>query len=248
MGRRAEKDDDDRLLVDNDLPTAWSPPLDMRESSLFLRLDRQRAAYFADVAHDLDSDEDVASRDGDEDSACLPLSGFADLSTWCCDACLPLPPPPVLLEEQLEKQPARLLSLPDQPTVVLELPIHLADMQTIPILPAISAREVCKVCEVCEVCEVAHNLSADGLRPSTLGKIREKLARFWRFFLSVCFRRIKRVVQVRKVQQPTLTGHELLMERLHERSQRGASCGTPPALSAEQRARQFRQPLDRLYN
>lgn len=248
MGRPAEEDDEDWDLdvPGDDNMQELSLLLEARKPGLLQRIERQRAAYFADVEDGQDA-EDLEDEDGDErvvkklhgregcaGAADAPPLGFADLSTWCCDARLPggahLAPP--------TKRPSWRIPVMDQPTLVLSsvasASMQLADQPTIPLLPAV-------------------NSARDGFAPDRFmllmrGKARGVLARFWRYLLHLWFRSVHCAVRLRKVRRPALNGHEMLMERLRAREQRNA---VPPTLlvpSDARPVRQFRVPADGFFN
>jgi hypothetical protein len=154
MGRRLEKGDDEWGLLGDDECEELSPLLDTYKRSLFRRINGQRAAYFADVEAGQDSNAgrsnvsgNESKRDGDggrtEESKeggkgvdCSPSSGFADLSTWYCDAFQPASPHSASLAEHH----AQLLFIDEQPTLALaRLVVHPADIPTEPILSVVSA-------------------------------------------------------------------------------------------------------------
>lgn len=248
MGWQPEEDDDWELPGD-DVLRELSPLLATRKHGLFQRIERQRAAYFADVEDGQDDDEDVEGQDagegaesrrgaGNPDGKGYGMGGtrlsslaFADLSTWCCDAFLGARSGLGPLAERSTWQ----ISLVDRPTMILSRlaspSVPVADMPTVPILPAISA-----------------GAARSGLLLWPGGKAWTILARFCRRLLRVWFRCVRRMARLRQARRPALNGHELLMERLRERNQRGVSPGvlhTPPG---ERRTRQFRLPADSLFN
>ncbi|HEY0753676.1 MAG TPA: hypothetical protein VGD98_06920 [Ktedonobacteraceae bacterium] len=148
MGRLAgEEDDDDWDLLDSETLRELSPLLNTCKHGLFQRIDRQRAAYFADIGEGQASSEDEERSDyqmggcekGSADGAGSAPSGFADLSTWCYDVFMPARSAQM---PQAERQ-ARLVSIADQPThIMLPLgprPIHPADLPTEPLLSAAGA-------------------------------------------------------------------------------------------------------------
>jgi hypothetical protein len=248
MERRPEHDDDDWDLPGEDMWAELSPLPEARQYGLFQRIDRQRAAYFADVEADQDGDEDdesvnggagksgVADKDAGQGGDHLPSSGFADLSTWCCDAFLPVRSNPM----PSEKRPTRLVAIPDQPTVALSLKaspaIDIADLPTAPALSAVSASNASK------------DLSTGNVFVSSGRKMRGALIQFYQCFLRAWLRFVRRALQLRKARRPALKGHELLMERMRERDQRGAHPATLLTPPGRRRARQVRLPADRLFS
>src|SRR5690348_16139934 len=97
MGRPAEEGEDNRSWNEagDKNRQKLSPSLDARKPGLLQRIERQRAAYFADVEDGHDA-EDLEDEDGGErvvnklhgreigvDAAHTLSSGFSDLSTWC---------------------------------------------------------------------------------------------------------------------------------------------------------------------
>jgi len=117
-----------------------------------------------------------------------PSSGFADLSTWCCDAY------PHIRSNSLplEAHRARLLAIADQPTLVLPrlvtAPFHIADLPTEPDLPAVSA-----------------GVAGSGLSIAPAGaKKRGVLARLWQSLL----RATRRLLHPRQRPVPTVHGDE----------------------------------------
>lgn len=106
-----------------------TPRVEASKRSLFLRIDRRRADYFADV-------EDMSA-----------LLNFADLPTQRQDAFhqagVPAPVWPGILA--LEDQPTRLDSLVEQPTLVWALADSLlAHIASLPTLPVLSALRIAK--------------------------------------------------------------------------------------------------------
>jgi hypothetical protein len=248
MERRPEHDDDEWDVPGEDVWAEMSPLLETRQHGLFQRIDRQRAAYFADVEIDQDGDEDeenangsvdkggVANKNAGQGEGRLLSSGFADLSTWCCDALLPA-------RSNLtssEKRPMRLVAIADQPTVALSLKISpstdIADLPTAPDLPAVSAPNV------------SSDPSAGKAFFSSRRKMREALIQFYQRFLRACLRFLRRALQLCKARRPALKGHELLMERMRARDQRGVPPATLLPPPGRRSARQIRLPADRLFS
>ena len=236
MGRRL---DDHFNLPGDDVLAQLSQQRPVRQRGLLQRIELQRATYFADVEESTDGEdgsegeESTNGEDGGQGGKQVPPSGFADLSTWYCDAFLPARARSVPLEERS----TRLVSFVDQPTVVLSPPVHIADVPTVPLWPLISSAEG------------NSSLAVDGLFLPVRGKILRALARFCRRCLRVGLRWMQRTPQARKDRRsstPTSMGHEILMERLRERSQRDASSQVVRAAPDPQRPRQFRLPADRL--
>jgi len=248
MGRPAEEGEDNRFwdeAGDKNIQKL-SSSLDARKPGLLQRIERQRAAYFADVEDGHDA-EDLEDEDGDErvvnkphgrednaDAADAPSSSFADLSTWCCDARLPAGSPLA----SAEKRPAWLISVMDQPTLVLSIvasaSMQIADLSTLPLLPAV------------------HPVR-DGFAPGRLvlligGQARGVFICWRRSLLHLWLHSIHCAARLRKIRRPALNGHEMLMERLRAREQRNA---VPPALlvpSDARPVRQFRLPADSLFD
>src|SRR5258707_4923937 len=157
MGWQPEKGDNERNPPGDEAMEGVSPLLDIHKRSLFRWIEGQRAALFADIEAGMDSHAGRNSADGSESKGNMgnnsftpskrsnrggdgsPSSGFADLSTWCCDAY------PHIRSNSLplEAHRARLLAIADQPTLVLPrlvtAPFHVADLPTEPNLPAVSA-------------------------------------------------------------------------------------------------------------
>lgn len=106
-----------------------TPRVEASKRSLFLRIDRRRADYFADV-------EDISAR----------LS-FADLPTQRQGALLQAGTfaPAWTGVLSLEEQPTRLDSLVEQPTLVWALAdsllAHIASLPTLPVLPVLDMAE-----------------------------------------------------------------------------------------------------------
>ena len=239
MGKQPELDDEDWDLPDAEALKELSPLPRTGQHGLFQRIVRQREVYFADIEAARDGDEDEDAMDGadsvqDADGMGgqreerLPPSGFADLSTWCCDAFLPARARPAPLEERS----SRLISLADQPTMALSLltssQVHIADLPTLPNLPAMSAP-----------------VSSGAL--SSGRKLWSVLLLFcWRL-LRAWFSGARHAMRARRARPSASKGHELLMQRLREREQRGASARALSTLSGEQHSHQVRLPADRLF-
>lgn len=158
MQRPAGEDEDWDVLGDDALREV-SPVLDASQRGLFRRISSKRAAYFADIREERDS-----GVDGQEGGVCQgraddfvdqmgapgerqrprsqgqQASGFADLSTWCCDAFAPT------CASAHARQPAQaefqLDSIAEQPTLIMPALApetrHLADLPTEPLLVVVS--------------------------------------------------------------------------------------------------------------
>lgn len=241
MGRQPEQDNEDWRVPDDSVLKELSPLQETHQRSLFQRIARQRAVYFADVEYEPDSGEDedsavgingspksTSEKDGGQREDCLPPSAFADLSTWCCDAFLPAHPNSMSPEERF----TRLAAIVDQPTMILSLlaplPVHIADLPTGPDLRVVSAPASSKDLS----CRSAFSFAA--------GKLWSVLVRFCQRLLHVC-----RIRRPRKKRLPVSKGHELLLERLRERQQKGISA-VMPTRPGQRRPRQIRLPADRL--
>jgi hypothetical protein len=169
-----------------------------------------------------------------QDEPRQPSSGFADLSTWCCDVFVPA-------RSSLNRSGARASSLEDQPTVALSglfspQPFHLADVPTVPMPPSLKP--------------VAIPLPASagsGLR-QVHEKRRGRLRRFWLSLWRFCFCRPARSPRpARQRRSARNRGRELILERLRERSQQSAQARTPPAPPGGKRTRIEPPPVDRLF-
>ncbi len=237
MGRQPGRDDDWELS-DDDLLAEVSPAR-AYQSNLFQRINRQRAAYFADVEDESGEDQDPEdlfdedrmsqpgqAADPTDGGKRLSPSGFADLSTWCCDALVPARSRLMTLE----KQPAGVVSLAEQPTIVLPVlpPVapaaHIADMPTAPILFAINVQDV-----------------QPESRPFS-GEKRDRggFWRFWRYFPGRWPLRIRQRIRLSHTRRPALEGHALLMARMREREKRRGQSVLPPRPPGDRRMRQFR--------
>lgn len=245
MARQPEQDDEDWDLPSNEVLKELSPLQEIRRSSLFQRIVRQRAVYFADVEDGQNDGEDEDGSDGTNNSPDnkddgqgedrLLSSGFADLSTWCCDAFPPARSNPA----SPEKWPPRLVSIADQPTVVLSLldpsQIYIADMPTQPDLSARGAFST------------SSGFSSRSVISFVGGKLWGALSHFCRRLLRAWPGRTRRTRRVRKKRSSGSMGHELLMERLRERQERGVSA-LLPIPPGERHPRQVRLPADRLFS
>lgn len=238
--------DDEWELPGEDVLKELSPLQEIRQRGLFQRIACQRAAYFADVEaiqHGVEDDEiemdDPGTRSAGGKAAGQPEersppSGFADLSTWCCDAYLPAHARSV----QLPEAPSRLNSIADQPTMVLSLlspqQSPIADMPTQPNLSALSASAPDKLC-------------APGKASSTIWRrlwnallrLGRRLLRAW----STCSPRGKRSLNARL---PIARSHELFMQRLREQGQRNISSRVASIPRGGTSSHQIRLPADRL--
>ncbi len=252
MGRQADEDETWEEL-DESMLRELSPVLDMRRYGLFQRINRQRAAYFADVE---EMRYQTSSQSGRADSRPAPgrsdgasgragqqgerqPSGFADLSTWCCDAFVPERSP-------LRKASAQLPAVEDQPTIALSglcapQPFYLADVPTVPmpslLKPAFAAPALAPV---------PANRQPAG-RPG-YEEWQAMLRRFWQSLWRFCSCRLKRPPRrAHKKMSARARGRELVLERLRERSQQGALPRTPPRPPGGRRTRIEPPPIDRLF-
>lgn len=114
MGRQPEVEEEDWEPPLGDVVVEISSRLEARRGSLFLRVDRQREDYFADVEDD------------------LPLFDLADHATWRYNA-----DRSVTRGMLLEEQPTRLVLCVDQPTLILSL-ISIEALPTLPLLVAVA--------------------------------------------------------------------------------------------------------------
>jgi hypothetical protein len=246
MGTQPEQDDEWELPGE-DVLKELSPLQEIRQRGLFQRIACQRAAYFADVEaiqHGIEDDEiemdDPGTRSAGDKAAGQPEdrsppSGFADLSTWCCDAYLPARARSVKLPDA----PPRLISIADQPTVALSLlsprQSHIADMPTQPNLSTLSA-------------SVPDKLRTPGKASATLWR------RLWNALLRLCGRLLRAwpACSPQKMCSPNrrLPGarsHELLMQRLREHGQQGISSRVASIPPGGTSSHQVRLPADRLF-
>lgn len=249
MGRQGKEDDDSWELLNESVLRELSP-LQERDTSrrgLFQRINRERATYFADVeeARYNSQSGSAAGGKGQEESsgrarklASLDSprqlsSGFADLSTWCCDAFLPtrsnLTPG--------EEQKVWLVSSADQPTIILPrlaaVPFQVADMPTAPLLPVIAASAPANAS--------FGDISWNGKRQQRLFRL---LRRFWRIWRSYACR----TERPRMPPQPVRAkGRELLQQRLRERRLQGTAPRTLPTPPGGKRGPITRPPTDRLF-
>lgn len=243
MGRQSKEDDDSWELLDESILRELSPlrAQDTSRRGLFQRIYRQRATYFADVEearyNSLGSrgQEESSGSAGNQASLDSPRqlsSGFADLSTWCCDAFLPARSNLTLVEEQN----AWLVSLADQPTVILPrlaaVPIQVADIPTVPLLSVVAASAP------------ANGSFGD---VSWRGKRQQRIFRFLHRFRRI-WRSCAHCAERPRMHQPARAkGRELLQRRLHERRLQGAMPRPLPAPPGGKRGPITRPPTDHLF-
>lgn len=253
MGRQADEDETWEEL-DESMLRELSPVLDMRRYGLFQRINRQRATYFADVeemrnetssqsgradSRPAPGRSDEASGRADQQGERQPPSGFADLSTWCCDAFVPARLP-------LRKASAQPPSVEDQPTIALSglcapQPFYLADVPTVPMPPSLKPAFPAPA-----LVPVLTNKKPAG-RPAH-EKWQEMLRRFWQSLWRFCSCRLKRPPRrTHKKTSARARGRELVLERLRERSQQGILPRTPPTPPGGRRTRIEPPPIDRLF-